>query len=70
MKTKDTEDSKMTATLFSIFIIGLIFWLAFQDGVLAFCAAFCVLGLMALVYDAVRKEKEEKQCLKEQERTV
>lgn len=58
----------MTSTLFSLFMIGLIFWLAFQDGVLAFCAAFCILGLMALVFDAVRNEKEEH--LKEQKKTV
>ena len=60
----------MTATLFSIFMIGLIFWLAFQDGVLAFFAAFCVLGLIALVVDAARKEKEEERHMKEQEGTV
>lgn len=60
----------MTATLFSIFMIGVIFWLAFQDGVLAFFAALCILGLMALIYDAVRTEKEEEQYLKEQESTV
>lgn len=60
----------MTATLFSILIIGVIFWLAFQDGALAFFAALCILGLIALIYDAMRKEKEEEGCLKEQERTV
>ncbi len=60
----------MTATLFSIFMIGLIFWLAFQDGVLAFFAALCILGLIALIFDAARKEKEEEVQLKEQERTV
>ncbi|MBR2407740.1 MAG: hypothetical protein IKB07_02170 [Lachnospiraceae bacterium] len=60
----------MTATLFSIFMIGLIFWLAFQEGVLAFFAALCILGLIALIFDAVRKEKEEEIQLKEQERTV
>ncbi len=60
----------MTATLFTIIIIGLVFWLAFQDGVLAFCAAFCILGLIALIYDEVRKEREEERHLKEQERTV
>ena len=60
----------MTATLFSIFIIGLIFWLAFQDGVLAFFAAICILGLIALFFDAARKEKEEELHLKEKERTV
>ncbi|MDD6035699.1 MAG: hypothetical protein PUC30_05825 [Lachnospiraceae bacterium] len=60
----------MTATLFSIFIIGVIFWLAFQEGVPAFFAALCILGLMALIYDAVRTEKEEEQYLKEQESTV
>ena len=60
----------MTATIFSIFMIGLIFWLAFQEGVLAFFAALCILGLIALIFDAVRKEKEEEIQLKEQERTV
>ena len=60
----------MTATLFTILIIGLIFWLAFQDGVLAFCAAFCILGLIALAVDEARKERDEERCLKEQERTV
>ena len=54
----------MTATIFSIFMIGLIFWLAFQDGVLAFFAALCILGLIALFFDAARKEKEEEQQLK------
>lgn len=60
----------MTATLFTLLIIGLIIWLAFQEGVLAFCAAFCIFGLIALVVDEARKEKEEERCLKEQERTV
>lgn len=60
----------MTATFFSILIIGVIFWLAFQNGVLAFFAALCILGLIALIYDAMRKEKEEDHCLQEQERTV
>ena len=60
----------MTATLFSIFMIGLIFWLAFQDGVLAFFATLCILGLIALVVDEARKEKEEEKLLKEQERAV
>ena len=60
----------MTATLFSIFMIGLIYWLAFKDGVLAFFAALCILGLIALIFDAVRKEKEDEMQVKEQERTV
>ncbi|MBP3617132.1 MAG: hypothetical protein J6J38_03750 [Lachnospiraceae bacterium] len=60
----------MTATIFSILIIGLIFWLAFQDGVLAFFAAICILGLIALIFDAARKEKEEEISLKDKERTV
>lgn len=60
----------MTATIFSILMIALIFWLAFQDGVLAFFAALCILGLIALFFDAARKEKEEEQCLKKQGRTV
>ena len=60
----------MTATLFSIMIIGLIFWLAFQDGVLAFFAAICILGLIALFFDAARKEKEDEMLLQEKERTV
>ena len=60
----------MTATLFSIIIIGVIFWLAFQDGVLAFFAALCILGLIALIFDAVRKEKEEECWAKEQKRAV
>lgn len=60
----------MTATLFTIVIIGVIFWLAFQNGVLAFFAALCILGLIALIVDEARKEKEEEQQLKEQERTV
>lgn len=60
----------MTATFFAILIIGLIFWLAFQDGVLAFFAAVCILGLIALFFDAARKEREEELQLKEKERTV
>ncbi len=60
----------MTATLFTIVIIGVIFWLAFQNGVLAFFAALCILGLIALIIDEARKEREEEQQLKEQERTV
>ncbi|MBE5929762.1 MAG: hypothetical protein E7268_01725 [Lachnospiraceae bacterium] len=60
----------MTATLFTIIIIGVIFWLAFQNGVLAFFAALCILGLIALIVDEARKEKEEEQYLKEQEQTV
>ena len=60
----------MTATLFSIFMIGLIFWLAFQDGLLAFFAALCILGLIAMVCDEARKEREEERRLKEQERAV
>lgn len=60
----------MTATLFTVVIIGLIFWLAFQDGVLAFCAAFCVLGLIALAAEEAKKERDEERHLKEQERTV
>ena len=60
----------MTATLFTIVIIGVIFWLAFQHGVLAFFAALCILGLIALIVDEARKEKEEERWLKEQETTV
>ncbi|MBQ3027596.1 MAG: hypothetical protein IJD26_00830 [Lachnospiraceae bacterium] len=60
----------MTATLFTIIIIGVIFWLAFQNGVLAFFAALCILGLIALIVDEARKEKEEERWLKEQETTV
>lgn len=59
----------MTATLFTIFMIGLIFWFAFQDGILAFFAAFCILGMIALIVDEARKEKEEER-MKEQKRTV
>ena len=60
----------MTATLFTIIIIGVIFWLAFQNGVLAFFAALCILGLIALVVDEARKEREEEQQLKDVEQTV
>ena len=60
----------MTATLFTIVIIGVIFWLAFQNGVLAFFAALCILGLIALIVDEARKEKEEEQHLKDMEQTV
>ena len=60
----------MTATLFTIVIIGVIFWLAFQNGVLAFFAALCILGLIALVVDEARKEREEEQQLKDVEQTV
>lgn len=60
----------MTATLFTIVIIGVIFWLAFQNGVLAFFSALCILGLIALIVDEARKEKEEEQSVKEQEQTV
>jgi len=58
----------MTATIFSIFMIGFIFWLAFQDGVLAFCAALCILGLIAMVCDEARKEREEERRMKEQKK--
>ena len=60
----------MTATLFTIIIIGVIFWLAFQNGVLAFFAALCILGLIALIVDEARKEREEEKWLKEQEQAV
>ncbi len=60
----------MTATLFTIIIIGVIFWLAFQNGVLAFFAALCILGLIALIVDEARKEREEERQLKEKEQTV
>ena len=60
----------MTATLFTIIIIGVIFWLAFQNGVLAFFAALCILGLIALIVDEARQEREEEQHLKEKEQTV
>lgn len=60
----------MTATLFTIIIIGVIFWLAFQNGVLAFFAALCILGLVALIVDEARKEREEEQFVKEQEQAV
>ena len=60
----------MTATLFTIIIIGVIFWLAFQNSVLAFFAALCILGLIALIVDEARNEREEERQLKEQERTV
>lgn len=60
----------MTATLFTIVIIGVIFWLAFQNGVLAFFAALCILGLIALIVDEARQEKEEEQCLNDREQTV
>lgn len=60
----------MTATIFSILIIGVIFWLAFQDGVLAFFSALCILGLIAMIVDEAKKEKEEERCMKEQEQTV
>ncbi len=60
----------MTATLFSIMIIGVIFWLAFQDGILAFFAALCILGMIALIFDEARKEREEERWLKEKERAV
>ena len=59
----------MTATLFTILMIGLIFWFAFQEGILAFFAAFCILGMISVIVDEARKEKEEEH-MKEQERTV
>ena len=65
----DSEDNIMTATLFTLCIIGLIIWFAFQEGVLAFFSAFCILGMISLFVDAARKEKEE-EGMKEQERTV
>ena len=37
---------------------------------LAFFAAICILGLIALIFDAARKEKEEEISLKDKERTV
>jgi len=49
----------MTATIFTILMIGLIFWFAFQDGILAFFSAFCILGMIGLIVDEARKEKEE-----------
>ena len=60
----------MTATLFTIIIIGVIFWLAFQNGVLAFFAALCILGLIALIVDEAKKEREEEQRLNDREQTV
>ena len=60
----------MTATLFTIIIIGVIFWLAFQNGLLAFFAALCILGLIALILDEARQEREEERSLKKQEQTV
>ncbi len=60
----------MTATLFTIIMIGVIFWLAFQDGVLAFFGALCILGIISLIVDEARKEKREDQMIKEQKRTV
>ena len=60
----------MTATLFSIVIIGVIFWLAFQEGILAFFAALCILGMIALIVDEARKEREEERWLKEKKRAV
>ena len=60
----------MTATLFTIVIIGVIFWLAFQNGVLAFFAALCILGLIALIMDEARKEREEEQCIGDRKQTV
>lgn len=59
----------MTATLFTILMIGLIFWFAFQDGILAFFAAFCILGMISMIVDEARKEREEER-MKEQETTV
>ena len=60
----------MTATLFTIIMIGVIFWLAFQDGVLAFFGALCILGMIALIVDEARKEKQEEEQISKQERTV
>ncbi|MBR6538197.1 MAG: hypothetical protein IKT67_13450 [Lachnospiraceae bacterium] len=60
----------MTATLFTLVIIGVIFWLAFQNGVLAFFAALCILGLIALIMDEARKEREEEQCIGDRKQTV
>ena len=37
---------------------------------LAFFAAICILGLIALIFDAARKEKEDELHVKEKERTV
>ena len=59
----------MTATLFTILMIGLIFWFAFQDGILAFFAAFCILGMISLIVDEARKEKEEERT-KNRKQTV
>lgn len=59
----------MTATLFTIFMIGLIFWFAFQEGILAFFAACCILGMIAMIIDEARKEREEER-MSEQKRTV
>ena len=59
----------MTATLFTILMIGLIFWFAFQEGVLAFFSAFCIIGMIALIADEARNEKKE-ELVKEKERTV
>ena len=64
------EDNTMTATLFTLVIIGVIFWLAFQNGVLAFFAALCILGLIALIMDEARKEREEEQCIGDRKQTV
>jgi len=59
----------MTAKLFAIFMIGLVFWFAFQEGILAFFAAFCILGMIAMIVDEARKEREEER-MKEKERAV
>ena len=59
----------MTATLFTILMIGLIFWFAFQEGILAFFAALCILGMISVIVDEARKEREEER-MKEQETTV
>ena len=59
----------MTATIFTILMIGLIFWFAFQEGIFAFFATFCILGMIGLIVDEARKEKEDER-MKEQERAV
>lgn len=61
----------MTEKGFVVFFVGFIFWLAFQGGALSVCAAFCLIGMIAMIRDEAKKEaEEEKTNFSKKEKTV